>query len=881
MQQLKGSYYRLAALVAGCVFLLLPATHGAQHALTLPLVGTDVSFEEVGGQVAVEAEHFFAQGNTQQRAWYAQGSGASPQFSFDADSGHGKNASGGVYLECLPDTRHNHSHRLIRGENFTNEPGELAVLSYRVYFNTPGRYYVWVRAYSTGSEDNGIHVGIDGMWPESGQRMQWCAGKHGWRWESKQRTAANHCGEAYKIYLDVPTAGEHTVHFSMREDGFEFDKFILTQNRDFERPGGIGLETRVRTGALPQIDFSSSGQEAPPALVRPRLPDGDASIEVSGELKVWHKVTLTLDGPYAHERDNDPNPFRDHRMTVRFTHHSGDVSYDVPGFFAADGKAANSSATAGTKWRAHFVPDRTGTWHSTVRFHTGRDAAIDDRVKSEPIARYDGVEVSFPVVASDKTGRDLRAKGRLQYVGERYLKFAGSNEYFLKAGADAPETFLGYADFDGTVARKRNVPLKTWEPHVQDWNDGDPTWKNGKGKGMIGALNYLAGKGCNVFSFLTYNAGGDGDNVWPFIDRDDKFHYDCSKLDQWGIVFDHGTQLGHYLHFKMQETENDDHTRGRGNGTRIPECLDDGDLGPERRLYCRELVARFGHALALNWNLGEENTQTTAQQKAMAQYLHDLDPYDHLIVVHTFPNQQEQVYRPLLGGKSALAGMSLQNSHIRDTHWQVVKWVDESSAAGKPWVVAFDESGSAAHGQVPDLGFEGFAGIDSQGEKIYTQHDVRRQTLWGTLMGGGAGVEYYFGYRVPQNDLICENWRSRDQSWDYCRHALEFFQGIPFAEMQNADALVGNPEHDNSVYCFAQAGQLYLVYVPEGSRTALDLRGVDGEFEVLWYNPREGGALHRGTKASVPGGYRASLGFPKGNRGEDWLAVVRLQKKND
>ena len=32
------------------------------------------------------------------------------------------------------------------------------------------------------------------------------------------------------------------------------------------------------------------------------------------------------------------------------------------------------------------------------------------------------------------------------------LKIAGDGEFFLKAGADAPETLLAYQDFDGTVA---------------------------------------------------------------------------------------------------------------------------------------------------------------------------------------------------------------------------------------------------------------------------------------------------------------------------------------------------------------------------------------------------------------------------------------------
>jgi hypothetical protein len=116
----------------------------------------------------------------------------------------------------------------------------MAVLHYNVYFSTPGRYYVWVRAHSTGSEDNGLHVGMDGTWPETGQRLQWCEGKRTWRWESKQRTEKQHCGEPYKIYLDIEQPGLHSIEFSMREDGFEFDKWLMTKDRNFARPEGPG-----------------------------------------------------------------------------------------------------------------------------------------------------------------------------------------------------------------------------------------------------------------------------------------------------------------------------------------------------------------------------------------------------------------------------------------------------------------------------------------------------------------------------------------------------------------------------------------------------------------------------------------------------------------
>ena len=170
-----------------------------------------------------------------------------------------------------------------------------------------------------------------------------------------------------------------------------------------------------------------------------------------------------------------------------------------------------------------------------------------------------------------------------------------NHQPFLKAGADAPETLLAYADFDDTLALKKEVPLKNFAPHVTDWRAGDPTWKGGKGKGLIGALNYLSAKGANAVSFLTYNAAGDGDNVWPFVARDEKFHYDCSRLDQWGIVFDHAQARGVFLHFKLQENENDDDRIGpQRKPGRVVESLDGGACGPERRLYLRDPLFECG-----------------------------------------------------------------------------------------------------------------------------------------------------------------------------------------------------------------------------------------------------------------------------------------------
>ena len=634
--------------------------------------------------------------------------------------------------------------------------------------------------------------------------------------------------------------------------------------------------TRITLTNLLAIALAATGLNTFAAdLVLPRPTDGKGAVEISGELKQWHKVTLTLDGPFAAELDNEPNPFTDCNFTVTFTHESGSPSYKVPGYFAADGNAGESSTTAGTKWRAHLSPDKTGQWKYSVSFTRGKLTALDGG--GAAVKPFDGVSGSFKVAKTDKSGRDFRGKGRLDYVGKHHLQFAGSKEFFLKAGADSPESLLAYADFDNTLAMKPNMPIKTWAAHAQDWRAGDPTWKGGKGKGLIGALNYLAAKGVNSFSFLPYNAGGDGDNVWPFVSRNDKLHWDCSKLDQWGVVFDHGTAKGLHQHFKLQETEIDDNRRGeKSEGADVPESLDGGKLGPQRKLYCREIIARFGHELALNWNIGEENTQTTEEINDMIGYIRATDPYQHHVVIHTYPGQQEKVYLPLLGDKSRLTGVSLQNDWSV-AHQRTLKWVTESTKAGKPWVVANDEQGGADTGVPPDLGYAGYDGKKKDGKVVQTTDDIRKATLWGNLMAGGAGVEYYFGYQLPQNDLICQDWRSRDKSWDYARIALEFFSAnkIPFWEMKNANALIGNAKNDNSKYCLTKAGELYLVYLPNGGTTDLDLSGTKGSFKVNWFNPRAGGKLADGSVKSVKAGGSVSLGQPPSDADHDWLVLVR------
>ncbi|MGD1889906.1 MAG: hypothetical protein ACFB15_04805 [Cyclobacteriaceae bacterium] len=208
-----------------------------------PTASTRV-FEEVDGIVVVEAEHFTHQTDTLVRKWYVINETTSSLPTPDPDENHAATASGGVYLEVLPDTRTTHDDILTQGENFFPEPGQAGILSYDVYFNTPGKYYVWVRTHTSGTEDNGIHVGLNGEWPETGQRMQFDGNKQQWSWESRQRTEEVHTGVPELIYLMIEEPGEHNISFSVREDGFEFDKWAMTLA--YQSPEGMGPEEQIK-----------------------------------------------------------------------------------------------------------------------------------------------------------------------------------------------------------------------------------------------------------------------------------------------------------------------------------------------------------------------------------------------------------------------------------------------------------------------------------------------------------------------------------------------------------------------------------------------------------------------------------------------------------
>ncbi|MGM0621243.1 MAG: putative collagen-binding domain-containing protein, partial [Bacteroidota bacterium] len=350
------------------------------------------------------------------------------------------------------------------------------------------------------------------------------------------------------------------------------------------------------------------------------------------------------------------------------------------------------------------------------------------------------------------------------------------------------------------------------------------------------------------------NILGDGKDVWPYTDHNERYRFDCSKLDQWEMVFAHAQKLGIMMHFVLQETENET-------------LLDNGFTDVQRMVYLRELIARFGHHLAVTWNMGEENGpanwtpigQTHEQKVAMANYLKKTNPFPNIVVVHTHSDDhhQDEYLTPFLGFEN-FDGPSMQIGNPARVHERIKKWVDESENAGKRWLVNLDELGPHWQGVLPD--------------SFDAEHDtVRKECLWGTLLAGGAGVEWYFGYRYPHNDLNLEDFRSRHNWWKQSTIATQFMSRFPLESMKNANNLV----NISDAFCLANPKEVFVVYLPSGNvdcRLKLDAGKI---FSVKWFNPREGGELKNGTVSTVQGNGNVNLGKPPVDSGNDWVVVVQ------
>ncbi|MDO9254702.1 MAG: nitrilase-related carbon-nitrogen hydrolase [Bacteroidales bacterium] len=296
-----------------------------------------------------------------------------------------------------------------------------------------------------------------------------------------------------------------------------------------------------------------------------------------GSFIKWQRVEIALPGPESEGR-GEPNPFNI-TVDVIFTSPAG-KQFIMPAFYDGDGRGGLD----GSVWKVRFSADETGQWKFT------------SKSKNSKLNSYSG---TFTVTASAKDSPHFYRWGRLESVATatnniRYLKFR-EGPYWLKAGCDDPENFLGnLSNYDTNIKRRE-------------------------------AVDYLSAKGINSLYIMTHTIDGDGKDVWPWFGQNAEeaktngvtgSRFDVAKLEEWRDLFEYMQVKGMVVYIVLED--------------------DSGWKDYDHIRYYREMVARFGYLPALIFNFNEEYNENYSLPEALnlISQLKKLDPFNHPCGIH-------------------------------------------------------------------------------------------------------------------------------------------------------------------------------------------------------------------------------------------------------
>ena len=549
--------------------------------------------------------------------------------------------------------------------------------------------------------------------------------------------------------------------------------------------------------------------------------DTQEAVRIGGDLERFHKVTLTFDGPQSSE-DAAINPFSDIRFDVTFTDlHSLEI-YRVPGYFAADGNAADTLQSAqhipsqGDKWRVHFAPRQIGCYRYDVHFREGAAGsfiATNSNLSLGTPGVLDGREGGFCIEESEKSLPDLRAKERgplVKMAGDHFLRYY-SGALVTGFGAGSPENFLNHPDIDNRFDSRYT---KGFDAHASLVQQDDPTWRGNGGAGLFGAFRYLRDQGGNFMYVLLHSVFGDDKAINIFLEENEYFRVDVSKAEQISRVLEGAAKYGINLLLLDHERE---------NGNRF------GVSGDQRRkFFYRILTALFGHLNGHMTILGEEITFSGSDVVEFAKARRAWDPYgDKVLAVHTWPHEPEMSnkYRDILDhpDRGAIDVFSLQSLYPWMVNEQTVRWLNASQAAGSPMVVFQAETGYYTDGFLPDSS---------------TADDHRTQVMHaalGTLFAGGPILTTYFGYQHSDNDLNCDQFNTRAVLWSELQSVFSlWYELAPIETGRACNEFIRNLDRGRARFCFGD-GEVILFFA-EGS-TSLEVDLPVGDYSVRRFRP--------------------------------------------
>lgn len=415
-----------------------------------------------------------------------------------------------------------------------------------------------------------------------------------------------------------------------------------------------------------------------------------------GAFEKWRKIEIQMIGPESKGLGN-PNPFSLF-VDVVFIGPGGQI-YKVPGFYDGDGHGDID----GNVWKARFSADETGVW----RF-----------ISSSTDKNLDGYKGSF-TITNNKTGNPGFYKfGRLEYIGTatnriRYLKFR-DGPYWLKAGCDDPENFLGNFKYYNSLEKRKHT------------------------------IDYLSSRGVNCLYIITHNIDGDNSDVWPWLGdtaekaksnakKDVRFH--IARLEEWRKLFEYMQTMGVVPYIVLED--------------------DNAWTGYNHERYYREIIARFGDLPALIFNIGEEHNENYCLREALlfAQLLRDMDPYNHPRGIHNI-NFPEKKY--ILSTQVNFTSIQTKSDDPLLHNQLAIKWIHLCNCLKKRiLMIGFDEPRPLMDRKGWWSAYMGGAVWEIHVEKPYDRPMSTWETVWNQIGGARSFIESMpFWEMEPRNDIV-------------------------------------------------------------------------------------------------------------------------------
>lgn len=415
----------------------------------------------------------------------------------------------------------------------------------------------------------------------------------------------------------------------------------------------------------------------------------------------WSKVELTFRGPASLGR-GEPNPFA---VSLDADFRSpGGKRCRVPGFYDGDGRGGLD----GDVWKVRFSADETGQWTFTT---------ISDN------QQLHGQTGRFVVTDAPAGAEGFWRSGRLEAVGTadngvRYLKFR-NGPYWLKAGCDDPENFLGKSKNYDTLD-KRKV-----------------------------AVDYLARHGINSLYVMTSNIDGDDKDVWPWLGETPReakansagnVRFDVARLEQWRELFEHMQTNGVVTYLVLED--------------------DNAWQGYDHARYYRAIIARFGYLPALIFNFNEEYNENYKLRQALEymQQLADLDPYDHPRGIHNVNTPSDEY---IDASQIDLTSIQTGSPGGRDPgallhNQRAIDWIERCRSHGRRvLMVGFDEGRPEEDRRAWWSAYLGGGVWEAHVRPPYDQPMSARERVWTELGGTRAFMESLpFWEMEPANDVV-------------------------------------------------------------------------------------------------------------------------------